>query len=107
MNLVLNPKQKKILLIIAAVLFAGVCLWTWRILFFVKGPAFTESEEVSKEEGLPSLKQNVVFTRLTADTSLDEDVLRYRKKRWEESAAKEVPVEYGPDGKPTKPFIYD
>ncbi len=107
MNLVLNPKQKKILLIIAAFFFVGLCLWTWRILFFIKSPSFIESEKVQKEEELPPLKQNVVFTRLSVDTSLSEDVLRQRKKRWEESAAKEVPVEYGPDGKPTKPFIYD
>ena len=108
MNLVLNQKQKKILLILAAFFFFGLCLWTWRVVFFSNYTSIPdESENTKKEEELPVLEQNVVFTRLPVDTSFSEDVLRERKKRWDESAKKAPPIEYGPDGKPKTPVIYD
>lgn len=108
MHLILNQKQKKILLITAAFFFVVLCLWTWRVVFFSSHASIPgESENTKKEEELPTLKQNVVFTRLPVDTSLSEDVLRERKKRWDESAKKEPPIEYGPDGKPKAPVIYD
>ncbi|MBI4431038.1 MAG: hypothetical protein HY587_04945 [Candidatus Omnitrophica bacterium] len=106
----MNHGKQKVLLIAAGILFVILSFWTWKLVFTSGGlRAIGGDGSKTAEVELPPLKQNVVFTRLPVDTSLSDDPLSNKKKRWEDALAQQAEDEakYGPDGKRLAPPILD